>query len=62
MRKQNCIRCVGDQTPACDFTNAVTDVNNIASTLVVKWSKHVSDSAKIAKTIISHWEGSCLKY
>jgi len=36
MHKQDCIRFNGNQTLANTFKNAVTDVNNIASILVVK--------------------------
>jgi len=38
MPKQGCISCVGNQTLACVFKNAATDVNNIANTLMVKKS------------------------
>ena len=50
MPGQGCIPCVGNQTLACAIKNAVTDVNNIASTLIVNKSQHVSDSAKNSKS------------
>jgi len=46
-----------NQTVACTFKNAATDVDNIASTMVAK----KRTAQKIAE-IVSHGEGSCFEY
>ena len=61
-RKIDCIRCVGNQSLGCALKTLVTDINNIASTLMVKKVKIRQQTAQKIAKIILHGQGSCFEY